>query len=100
MSLASEQFSQPLVTSVFLDGYSSNSALCQALLELSQSKLIHAGDVDAAAAAIAHSVVKNLGTSSCQIWLYTDNRTRFSQIADYGTISSDTSAPIITPAEH
>ncbi|MEM1252438.1 MAG: diguanylate cyclase [Cyanobacteria bacterium P01_H01_bin.21] len=100
MSLASEQFSQPLVTSVFLDGYSSNSALCQALLELSQSKLIHAGDVDAAAAAIAYSVVKNLGTSSCQIWLYTDNRTKFRQIADYGTISADTSAPIITPAEH
>ncbi|MGD1951041.1 MAG: diguanylate cyclase domain-containing protein [Leptolyngbyaceae cyanobacterium] len=100
MSLASEQFSQPLVTSVFLDSYSSNSALCHALLELSQSKLIHAGDVEAAAAAIAYSVVKNLGTTSCQIWLYTDNRTRFRQLADYGTISTDTSAPVINPAEH
>ena len=100
MSLASEQFSQPVVTPVFLDSYSSDSALCQALLELSQSKLIHVGNVDAAAAAIAYSVVKNLGITSCQIWLETDSGRSFKQIAHYSLPRVNAPAPVITIDQH
>lgn len=85
MALASEQSSQPLVTSVFLDDYSSHGALSQALLELSQCASIYRGDVDAATADIAYSVVKNLGATSCQVWLYADSRSTFKSAAHYGT---------------
>ncbi|MEL6129635.1 MAG: diguanylate cyclase [Cyanobacteria bacterium J06627_3] len=89
MSLASEQSSQPLVTSVFLDSQSSHSALSQVLLELSQCESIYDGDVETATAAISYSVVKNLGTTSCQVWLYTDDRNRFTPVAYYGTVATD-----------
>ena len=100
MSLASEQFGQSLITSVFLDNHSSERALSQALLELSQSKLIHAGDVDKASAAIAYSVVKNLGVTSCQIWLETEQGGAFKQVAHYGLDSTDTSVSAVAVAEH
>ncbi|MEO0396938.1 MAG: diguanylate cyclase [Cyanobacteria bacterium P01_A01_bin.137] len=89
MSLASEQSSQPLVTSVFLDSQSSHSALSQVLLELSRCESIYDGDVETATAAISYSVVKNLGTTSCQVWLYTDDRNRFTPVAYYGTIAAE-----------
>ena len=89
MSLASEQSSQPLVTSVFLDSQSSHSALSQVLLDLSRCESIYDGDVETATAAITYSVVKNLGTTSCQVWLYTDDRNRFSPVAHYGTTVTD-----------
>lgn len=100
MSLASEQSSQPLITSVFLDSHSSHSALSQTLLELSHCESFYSGDVDAATATITHSVVKNLGATSCQVWLYTDNRSLLQPVAHYGTISSDKPHSSISVADH
>ncbi|MEM7063485.1 MAG: diguanylate cyclase [Cyanobacteria bacterium P01_B01_bin.77] len=87
MSLASEQSSQ-LATSVFLDNRSSHSVLTQAILELRQCKALYSGDVDDAAAAVVYSIVKNLGITSCQIWLYTDDCSQFRPIAQYGVLAA------------
>ncbi|MEA5466605.1 diguanylate cyclase domain-containing protein [Leptothoe sp. PORK10 BA2] len=87
MSVASEQSNQPLVTSVFLDSQSSPTALAQVLWELTRCPSIYDGDVKATAATVTYSVVKNLGTTSCQVWLYTDDRDRFKPIAHYGTMA-------------
>ena len=100
MSLASEQSSQPLVTSVFLDSQSSHNALSQALLDLSRCESIYDGDVETATAAISYSVVKNLGTTSCQVWLYTDDRNRFSPVAYYGTRATDEPGQDLLVADH
>ena len=100
MSLASEQSSQPLVTSVFLDSQSSHNALSQALLDLSRCESIYDGDVETATAAISYSVVKNLGTTSCQVWLYTDDRNRFSPVAYYGTRAIDEPGQDLLVADH
>ncbi|ESA34952.1 diguanylate cyclase domain-containing protein [Leptolyngbya sp. Heron Island J] len=97
MSLTSEQSHQPLVTSVFLDAYASPSALSQALLDLNRCASIYRGDVDAATAAIAYSAVKNLGLTSCQVWLYADSRTAFKPVAHYG---SDALSQPVQIAEH
>ena len=97
MSLASEQSKRPLVTSVFLDDSSSYSALSQALLELSQTVW---DSLDAATAAIAYAVVKNLGATSCQVWLYTDSHSRFQPVAHYGTIGSDISQQAIAVTDY
>ncbi len=53
--------------------------------------------MDAATAAITYSAVKNLGTTSCQVWLYADSRTTFKPVAHYG---SDTLSQPIKVAEH
>ncbi|MEO0867887.1 MAG: GAF domain-containing protein [Cyanobacteria bacterium J06642_11] len=100
MSLASEQFSQSLGVSVFLDGYSSHSALAHALLELSQCEAIYSGDLKTATATIVHAVVKNLATSSCQIWLYSRDRSHVQRIADYSSPSRHQAAVDITVAHH
>lgn len=81
MSLASEQFSQPLLTSVFLDSGSSHGALTQILLELSQCEAIGNGNVERATAHITQSVVKHLAASSCHIWLYSCDLTHLQQVA-------------------
>ena len=100
MSLAFEQSSQPLVTSVSLDGHSSHSGLFQALLELSQCAEIYSGDIDAAAAVITHSIVKNLAITDCQVWLYTDDRSLFESVAHYGTLDAHQPGPSIKVDEH
>ncbi|MDV3352575.1 diguanylate cyclase [Leptolyngbyaceae cyanobacterium CCMR0082] len=90
MSLAPEQSNQPLVTPVFLDSHSPHHALSQALLELSQCTAIYSGDVEAATAAVTYSIVKNLGTTNCQVWLYTEDRNLFQLVADYGPHAANT----------
>ncbi|MEM9264258.1 MAG: diguanylate cyclase [Cyanobacteria bacterium P01_F01_bin.13] len=89
MLSASEQSNSPFTTSAFLDSRSSHAALSQALLELSHYESIQNGDLAAAAAAVTYSVVKNLGTTSCQTWLYTDDRSKFEAVAHYGAIASE-----------
>ncbi|MEM9483946.1 MAG: diguanylate cyclase [Cyanobacteria bacterium P01_F01_bin.116] len=100
MSLASEPSSQPLITSVFLDGHSSHNALSQALSELRHCESLYQGDVKAAATVITYSIVKNLGATDCQVWLYSDNRSTFQPIAYYGTSASGQSHAAIAVADH
>lgn len=99
MSLASEQSSQ-LATSVFLDSRLSYAALTQAILELRQCKALYSGNVDDAAAAVAYSVVKNLGTTSCQVWLCTDDRSQFKLVAQYGALAAEHRNLAINVADH
>ena len=100
MSLASEQSSQPLVASVFLDSRSPHAALSQALLELSQCKSIYSGDVEAATAVITYALVKNLGATNAQVWLYADSRSTFKRAASYGAWSTDRQEHTLTVADH
>ena len=100
MSLASEQSSQPLVASVFLDSRSPHTALSQALLELSQCESIYSGDVEAATAAITYALVKNLGATNAQVWLYADSRSTFKRVASYGAWSAARQEPVLTVADH
>lgn len=100
MSLASEQSSQPLITSIFLDEHSPHNALSQALLELRQCESLYQGDVKAAAADITYSVVKNLGITSCQVWLYTENRSTFKSIAHYGSSALHQGSVAIAVADY
>ncbi|MBX2866020.1 MAG: diguanylate cyclase [Leptolyngbyaceae cyanobacterium MAG.088] len=100
MSLASQQSSQPLITSVFLDGHSSHRALSQALLELNQCGAIYQGDLDGAVTDITYSVVKNLGVTNCQIWLYADNRRTFKPVAQYEAMATETLPQVINVADY
>lgn len=100
MSHASEHSSQPLLTSIFLDSRSSHAALAQALLELRRCEAIYSGDIDSATATITYSVVKNLGTTSCQIWLYTDDCLCLKPQAHYGTVMTSHEPEPISVADH
>ncbi len=100
MSITSEQSKQPLVTSVFLDDHSSYSALSQTLLELSHCDSIYDGDVATFTDTIAYAIVKNLGTTSCQVWFYTDNRSQLEPAAYYGTMASKQPNGAINIANH
>lgn len=99
MSLASEQSSQ-LATSVFLDSRSSYAALTQAILELRQCKALYSGNVDDAAAAVAYSVVKNLGTTGCQVWVYTDDCSQFKPVAQYGEPAGQLTLNVVDHADY
>ncbi|MEM6254201.1 MAG: diguanylate cyclase [Cyanobacteria bacterium P01_D01_bin.156] len=81
MSLASEQTSQPPVSPVILDGHSGE--LAHSLLALSQHPAIWDGNIEAATATIAQTVIQNLTVNSCQVWLYRRDRTQFQQVANY-----------------
>ncbi|NEQ54244.1 MAG: diguanylate cyclase [Leptolyngbya sp. SIO3F4] len=80
--------------------HSSSSVLPQALSDLSRCESLYNGDINTATATIAHSVVKNLGTTNCQIWLHTDNRSTFRPIAHYSSITSDKPNPEFSVAAY
>ena len=100
MSHASEPSSQPLLTSIFLDSRSSHAALAQSLLELRRCEAIYSGDIDAATATITYSVVKNLGTTNCQIWLYTNDCLCLKPQAHYGTVTASHDPKPLNVADH